>query len=151
MMTNKLAICAMLMLSSVAAPAVAQPASADIYTPERVWYVTGIDVLDGQFENYMSWLATEWTQFRALAAKEGIESGYHVLVNNTPREGEPDLYLVTINKDFVPIAKGLAYEKKLNAAMQKDRKQFDTESAARGPMRKILSTMELTEMRLNKR
>ena len=73
------------------------------------------------------------------------------IANNAPRVGEPDLYLVTINKDFVPIAQGLAYEKKLNAAMRKDRKQFDTESAARGPMRKVMSTVELTEMRLNSR
>lgn len=151
MRTSRLAITAILMLSTLAAPATAQQSNADIYTPQRVWYVTGIDVLDGQFENYMGWLATEWKQFRTIAAKEGIETGYHVLVNNAPREGEPDLYLVTINKDFVPIAQGLAYEKKLNAAMQKDRKQFDTESGARGPMRKVLSTVELTEMRLNSR
>lgn len=149
--TSRLATAAFFLLSIIATPATAQPATGDIYTPERVWYVTGIDVLDGQFENYMGWLATEWKQFRAIAAKEGIETGYHVLVNNAPRDGEPDLYLVTINKDFVPIAKGLAYEKKLNAAMQKDRKQFDTESAARGPMRKVLSTVELTEMKLNSR
>lgn len=152
MRTSKLAIAAMFMLSTAAVPTAAQQQpSGDIYTPQRVWYVTGIDVNDGQFENYMGWLATEWKQFRAIAAKEGIETGYHVLVNNAPREGEPDLYLVTINKDFVPIAQGLAFEKKLNAAMQKDRKQFDTESGARAPMRKVLGTMELTEMRLNSR
>jgi hypothetical protein len=150
MRNSKLAIAAMFMLSA-AVPTAAQQPSGDIYTPQRVWYVTGIDVNDGQFENYMGWLATEWKQFRAIAQKEGIETGYHVLVNNAPRDGEPDLYLVTINKDFVPIAQGLAFEKKLNAAMQKDRKQFDTESSARAPMRKVLGTMELTEMRLNSR
>lgn len=152
MRMNPLALAASLTISILAADsAAAQQPSGDIYTPERVWYVTGIDVLDGQFENYMGWLATEWKQFRTLAAKEGIETDYHVLVNNAPREGEPDLYLVTINKDFVPIAQSLAFEKKVNAAMKKDRKQFDTESAGRGPMRKVLSTMELTEVRLNSR
>lgn len=142
--------CLSLAIASVLAlavtPALAQDTSR--YTPQRVWYVTGIDVLDGQFENYMNWLATEWKQFRTIAAKEGIESGYHVLINNSPREGEPDLYLVTINKDFVKIAEGLAFEKKVNAAMKKDRKQFETESAGRAPMRKVLSTLELTEVTL---
>ena len=155
MRTSTLALVAALSLSTVAAAPLAaqqqQQPAGDIYTPQRVWYVTGIDVADGQFENYMGWLATEWKRFRDIAAKEGIETGYHVLVNNTPRADEPDLFLVTINKDFVPIAQQLAYEKKVNAAMQKDRKQFDTESGARGQMRKILSTIELTEVRLNSR
>src|SRR3546814_17789106 len=99
----------------------------------------------------LNWLDSEWNQFRNIAAKEGVEVGYHVLVNTAARAGEPDLYLVTINKDFLKTAEGLALEKKVNAAMQTNRKQFETESAGRAPMRKVLSTIELQELKLKSR
>jgi hypothetical protein len=41
-------------------------------------------VLDGQFENYTTWLADEWVKFRKLNATHGNEVGYHVLLNTTP-------------------------------------------------------------------
>jgi hypothetical protein len=132
-------------LGAASAPAFAQDSR---YEPSRVWYVTGVDVLDGQFENYTAWLADEWLKFRKLGAEHGNEVGYHVLVNNSPRDGEPDLYLVTIHKDFAKIAEGLATEQKINAAMAKDRRAFEKEGAARGPMRKVMSTIELTELAL---
>lgn len=127
-------------------PATAQSDSR--YDYGNVWYVGSIDVLDGQFENYMNWLATEWVKFRKLNAQHGNEVGYHVLANTNPREGEPDLYLVTINKDFMKNAEAKALEEKVNAAMAKDRKTFDKESAERGPMRKQMGSMELIELNL---
>ncbi len=128
----------------------AAPAAADEsrYEYGNVWYVSDIDVLDGQFENYMTWLADEWVKFRKLNAQYGNEVGYHVLVNTQPRAGEPDLYLVTISKDFQTIAEGLATEKKINEATAKDRKQFEKEGAERAPMRKTMGTIELLELKL---
>lgn len=139
------ALFAVAALGAVSTPAFAQDSR---YDPTRVWYVTGIDVLDGQFENYTAWLADEWLKFRKLNAEHGNEVGYHVLVNSAPRDGEPDLYLVTISKDFVKIAEGLATEKKMNEALAKDRKVLEKEGAARAPMRKVLSSMELVELTL---
>lgn len=126
------------------------PAAADEsrYEPGNVWYVSDIDVLDGQFENYMTWLADEWVKFRKLNAMYGNEVGYYVLANTQARDGEPDLYLVTINKDFQTIAEGLATEKKINEAMAKDRKQFEQEGAERAPMRKTMGSIELIELKL---
>ena len=132
-------------LGAASAPAFAQESR---YQPSRVWYVTGIDVMDGQFENYMAWLADEWVKYRKLNALHGTEVGYHVLGNNSPRHGEPDLYLVTIHKDFLKIAEGLAVEKKINDAMSKDRAQFEKEGAARAPMRTVMGSMELMEFKL---
>lgn len=129
-----------------AAPAAAQADSR--YDFGNVWYVGDIDVLDGQFENYMTWLATEWVQFRKLNTQYGNEVGYHVLLNTQPRDGEPDLFLVTIYKDFLKIAESKALEEKVNAAMAKDRKQFDKENAERGPMRKVMGSIELIELKL---
>jgi hypothetical protein len=129
----------------LAAPAVADESR---YEYGNVWYVSDIDVLDGQFENYMTWLADEWVKFRKLNTQYGNEVGYYVLANTQARNGEPDLYLVTINKDFQTIAEGLATEKKINEAMAKDRKQFEKEGAERGPMRKTMGSIELIELKL---
>ncbi len=133
------------LLVGLAAPAAAEESR---YEPGNVWYVSDIDVLDGQFENYMTWLADEWVKFRKLNAQYGNEVGYYVLANTQARNGEPDLYLVTINKDFQTIAEGLATEKKINEAMAKDRKQFEKEGAARAPMRKTMGSIELIELKL---
>ena len=139
------AFIAAVVMSGITTPVVAQESR---YDPGNIWYVSGIDVLDGQFENYTAWLAEEWVKFRKLNATHGNEVGYHVLLNTSPRDGEPDLYLVTINKDFLKVAEGLALEKKVNEAMAKDRRAFETESAARAPMRKVMSTVELMELKL---
>jgi len=133
------------LLVGLAAPAAAEESR---YELGNVWYVSDIDVLDGQFENYMTWLANEWVKFRKLNAQYGNEVGYYVLANTQARNGEPDLYLVTINKDFQTIAEGLATEKKINEAMAKDRKQFEKEGAERAPMRKTMGSIELIELKL---
>lgn len=133
------------LLAGFSVPAVADESR---YEPTSVWNVSDIDVVDGQFENYMTWLADEWVKFRKLNALHGNEVGYHVLINNNPRDGEPDLYLVTINKDFQKIAEGLATEKKINEAMAKDRAQFAKEGAARASMRKVMGSIELVEVKL---
>jgi hypothetical protein len=86
-------------------------------------------------------------QVRKLNATHGNEVGYHVLPQHHPRDGRPDLYLVTINKDFLKVAE-IALEKSVNEAMAKDRRVFETESAARAPMRKVMSNLELMELKL---
>lgn len=139
------AIVAMALLFGAAAPV---SAADSRYEVGNIWYVSSIDVLDGQFENYMAWLADEWVKFRKLNALHGNEVGYHVLGNSTPRNGEPDVYLVTIHKDFLKIAEGLAVEKKINEAMAKDRAQFEKEGAARAPMRTVMGNLELIEFKL---
>jgi hypothetical protein len=129
----------------LAAPSIADESR---YEYGNVWYVSDIDVLDGQFENYITWLADEWVKFRKLNVQYGKEVGYYVLANTQPRDGEPDLYLVTISKDFQTIAEGLATEKKINEAVAKDRKQFEKEGAERAAMRKTMGNMELVELKL---
>jgi len=58
------------------------------------------------------------------------------------------MYLVTINKDFLKIAAGLALEKKVSDAMAKDRQRFEAEAAARAPTRTIMGSIELIELKL---
>lgn len=48
---------AILIAAAQVAPVMAQESS---YKPGTVWNAGRIDVLPGQFENYMDWLATSW-------------------------------------------------------------------------------------------
>ncbi len=131
-------------LVCLAAPAAAQ--SDSHYTPGPLWYMSAVHVEDGQFENYMDWLSNQFRKEHEFGIKEGVELSYHVLAVNQKRAGDPDLYLVFTSKDYMTTAQQLAYEKKLNAMMNEDRRVSEANAAKRGPMRKIISTMELQEL-----
>lgn len=131
-------------LVCLAAPAQAQ--SDSHYTPGPLWYITGVHVEDGQFENYMDWLSNQFRKEHEYGIKEGVELSYHVLAVNQKRAGDPDLYLVFTSKDYMTTAQQLAFEKKLNAMMNEDRRVSEANAAKRGPMRKIISNMELQEL-----
>ena len=131
-------------LVCLGSPALAQ--SDSHYTPGPLWYVTGVHVEDGQFENYMDWLATSFRKQHEYGIKEGVELSYHVLAVNAKRANEPDLYLVFTSKDYMTTAQQLAYEAKMNAMMKEDRRTGETSAAKRAPMRKILDTVEMQEL-----
>lgn len=130
-------------LICLSAPAQAQ--SDAHYTPGPLWYVTAVHVEDGQFENYIDWLASRFRTEHDYAIKEGSELSYYVLAVNAKRANEPDLFLVFTSKDYLTIAQQLAYEAKFNAMMSEDRRTSETSAAKRAPMRRILDNMELQE------
>lgn len=144
MKTFLLAAAAAFAIAGAAAPAAAQADSH--YTTGPLWYVTGVHVEDGQFENYMDFLANEFKKQNEFGIKEGVALSYHVLVNTAKRANEPDLYLVVTSKDYLTIAQQDAYELKLNKMMSADRRAFESQGAKRAPMRKILDTIELREL-----
>lgn len=129
-------------LALSAAPAMAQADSH--YSQGPLWYVTGVHVEDGQFENYMDWLAAQYKKINDFGIKEGVNLSYHILANTAKRANEPDLLLVVTSKDYLTIAQQEAYELKLNKLMAEDRRGAETAAAKRAPMRKI---MDLTEYR----
>jgi hypothetical protein len=79
-----------LMLSAV--PAVAQE---NPWRAANYWEVTGIHVKDGSALTYARHLADGWQRAMEFEKSKGWITGYHVLVNEYPRQGEPNVYLVT--------------------------------------------------------
>ena len=144
MSLNLLRISAMAALIAGASAAVAQSDSR--YQPGPLWYVTAVHVEDGQFENYMDFLATHFKKEHEFGIKEGVELSYHVLAVNNRRANEPDLYLVWTTKDYLTTAQQLAYEAKINAFLKEDRRTSETGAAKRAPMRKIIETTEMQEL-----
>lgn len=143
MMKSLLAGAAMMMAVATVTPAMAQELS---WKPGTVWEAGRIDVLPGQFENYMDWLATTWKKIQELGKAEGIVVDYHVLSTNNPRAGEPDLILIVEYKDYQTSAQQEAFNKKVNAMLSQDRRAANTASAERGKMREQLGSVEYQEL-----
>ena len=128
----------------LATPALAQADSK--YTLGPLWYVTSVHVEDGQFENYMDFLADKSKKQHEFAIKEGVELSYHFLAVNSKRAGEPDILIVVTSKDYLTVPQQLEYEAKLNKAFSEDRRIAEAGAAKRLPMRKIMGDMELREL-----
>ncbi|HEX5644542.1 MAG TPA: hypothetical protein VFX62_03415 [Erythrobacter sp.] len=134
---------AMLATAALAVPAAAQESS---YTPGTVWQVGRIDVMPGQFENYMDWLAGQWKKVNELAKAEGIVVDYHVLASTHPRDGEPDLILIIEYKDYMTTAQQQAFDKKVNAMLSQNDRQAGAASAERGKMREQMGSVQYQEL-----
>jgi hypothetical protein len=134
---------AAMMAATLASPAMAQESS---YKPGTVWEAGRIDVMPGQFENYMDWLATQWKKIQELGKAEGIVVEYHVLATNNPRAGEPDLILIVEYKDYQTTAQQEAFRKKVNAMMSQDNRAAAASGAERSKMREQLGSTEYQEL-----
>ena len=129
----------------LSSPALAQDSS---YTPGNYTDVSGIDVLDGQFENYMDYLAGPWKAQQEFAKSKGYITSYQVLANPYARAGEPDLFLVTVYPKVYDAAEQLRQQKEFEAFMKSDARKLDTAYGARSTMRKSMGKHQLHELKL---
>jgi hypothetical protein len=136
-------VSAAMIFATLATPAMAQEVS---YKPGSVWEASRIDVLPGQFQNYMDYLATTWKKNQELAKAEGIVLDYHVLAVNNARQGEPDLVLIIEYKDYQTTAQQEAFSKKVNAMMAMDYRQQAAANGERGKMRELMGSTEYQEL-----
>lgn len=134
---------ALALAATLVTPAAAQESS---YKRGTVWEVGRIDVMPGQFENYMDWLAGQWKRVNELAKAEGIVVDYHVLASTNPRAGEPDVILIVEYKDYQTTAQQEAFNKKVNAMLQQDNRKAGAASAERGKMREQMGSVQYQEM-----
>jgi hypothetical protein len=128
-----------------AAPAVAQDSS---YTPGGYSDVSAIDVLDGQMDNYMDYLAGSWKRQQEWAKSKGYITAYSVLSNPYPRPGEPDLYLVVNYSKIYDAAEEIRQQKEFETFMKSDSRALGAQFADRGKMRKPLGQQQLRVMNL---
>jgi len=136
---------AAMIAATLVTPAMAQESS---YKPGSVWQVSRIDVLPGQFENYMDYLSSTWKKIQEAGKSEGVVVDYHVLSLNNARQGEPDLVLIVEYKDYMTIAQQEAAQKRVNALLAQDDRKAEAAGAARGKMREQLGSMEYQELNL---
>lgn len=138
-----LAGAAMLAAVTLAAPTAAQEPS---YKPGPVWEASRLQVLPGQSENYMDYLAATWKKIQELGKAEGIVVDYHVLAVNNPRANEGNLVLIVVYKDHLTTAQQEAFRKKVNAMLAQNERTAATAGAERGKMREQISSTEFQEL-----
>lgn len=126
-----------------ATPLAAQESS---FTPGDFWDVSAIDVLDGQLDNYMDYLAGSWKRQQEFAKSKGYIKSYQVIANTYPRAGEPDIYLVTVYSKFPDAAEQLRQQKEFEAFMKADSRALGKQYADRGTMRKSLGVTQMQEL-----
>ena len=126
-----------------AVPAMAQNSS---YKLGSLWTAARIDVEDGQFENYMDWLTKVWASNQAFAKSQGWILDYHILDSMNPRDGEPDLILITRFADFPSVAEVERRNEIMNKRMNQDDHSADAASGQRNKMRRQMGSVLYREL-----
>lgn len=130
-------------LSLSAAPAIAQQSAMK---PGPLWTAARIVVEDGQMENYLDWLSKVWIPNQEFAKSQGWISDYSVLNNVNPRDGEPDLILVT---RFAEMPSSAEIERRnaiMNERMKQDDHSAEAASGMRTKMRRIAGSTLYREL-----
>jgi len=110
------------------------------------WDVGAISVDDGHFPDYVDFLASEYRKRNDFAKSKGWIKDYKIFANVNPRDGEPDLYLVTIFDHMTTPAEDIQREKEMNAFMAQTTRQSAAGSGHRATYRKQRGDMLLQEL-----
>ena len=127
----------------VASPAIAQDSS---YKLGPMWTASRILVNDGQFENYTTYLMKTWRDNQVFAKSQGWILDYHILDSVNPRDGEPNIILLTSFRDFPSVAEIERRDKIMEARMKQDAHASDAASGSRGTMRKLMGSVLYREL-----
>lgn len=107
--------------------------------------VSGIFVKDGGEFKYATHLATRWTKVSEFAKSQGWISDYKILINENPRNGEPNIYLMTTFAKMADAAELERRNKAYEAFMKSSVEQQIAESGNRAEYRTVQSSMLLRE------
>lgn len=124
-------------------PATAQRSSAE---DGNYWEVSRIDVLPGQSENYLDYLAQQWKKQQEWAKSKGYILSYHVLSNTHARDGEADLTLIAVFKEWPTVAESKRRQDEFVAMMKMDEHQMSAASGDRAVMRRQMGSQLYQEV-----
>ena len=117
------------------------------YTDGPVTIVTSVKIMDGQYENYMNFLANTWRRTMEASKEAGIVQEYHVFNASPRRPEDADLYLV---ETYSNMAAFDGMNERMDPIMAKvtkmDAAQRDEASGKRTVMRTILGSEMLREV-----
>jgi len=117
------------------------------YTDGPVTIVTSVKIMDGQYENYMNFLANTWRRTMEASKEAGIVQEYHVFNASPRRPEDADLYLV---ETYSNMAAFDGMNERMDPIMAKvtkmDVAQRDEASGKRTVMRTILGNEMLREV-----
>ena len=73
------------------------------YNDGPVVEISSIRTVDGHFDDYMQWLATNWKKQEEAAKKAGLITKYQVLVAQAQGPNDPDVYLIVEYKNWAAL------------------------------------------------
>lgn len=117
-----------------------------VYKWGDYWEISAISVEDGQWLNYGKHLADEWRSSMEFAKSKGWINDYKVISNLHARDGEADLYLVTIFTDWASEDEN---DKRYAAWMEWSKKSLDKmqkQSGERVKMRRLVGNQLWQEL-----
>ena len=142
-MRKLLIMAAALAVAATSTPALAQQSSMK---PGALWTAARIDVQDGQMQNYLDYLAKTWTANQDYAKSQGWLLDYHILQSINPRDGEPNIILITRYNDFPSAAEVERRNGLVNQRMQQDDHSAAAASGQRNSMRRQMGSVLYREM-----
>jgi hypothetical protein len=148
MLTMAVALPSVSVAQTAAAPAPAAASAPVSSTPGTIWNHSFIEIMPGQYQNYMDYLKNEWKPDQEYMKAQGWLVSYHVLVVQSRREGEPNLILVNEWRDRYTIAQTEAFGVQMRARTGINQRQGAAANAARMVMRRNIGSMELQEANL---
>jgi len=110
------------------------------------WDVQAVTIDDGHFPQYADFLASQYRKNMEFQKSKGWIKGYHIFQNANKRQGEPDLYLVTIFDHVTTPAEDIQREKEVNAFLAQNTRDAASQSGQRATFRHLGSDMLLQEM-----
>jgi len=134
---------AALAILATSTPSLAQQSSVK---PGPLWTAARIDVEDGQYENYMDWLAKVWVPNQEFAKSQGWVNDYYILDNINGRDGEPDIILISRFNDFPTPAEIERRNGIMNERMKQDDHSAEAASGQRGKMRRLMGSILYREV-----
>ena len=124
-------------------PALAQQSAMK---PGPMWTAARIMVEDGQMQNYMDYLTKTWMANQDYAKSQGWLLDYHILQSTNPRDGEPNIVLLSRFKDMPSAAEAERRTDILEKRLSQDAHSAAAASGARNTMRKQMGSVLYREM-----
>ena len=131
---------------TAAEPAAAATSTGYPLVSGDFWEVTGVDLKPGGELAYARHLADRWKASQEYGKTQGWIKDYMVLANNYPRQGEPDLYLITVSAAIPDGAEWEARNAAFEAWAERSTEQLVSENANRAEFREIMGTSLLQEL-----
>ena len=110
------------------------------------WTVSEITIDDGHFGDYADHLAGLYRKSIDFQKSKGWIKNAYILANVNKRANEPDLYLVTIADKLTTPDEDEARAKEINAYLQSNARQADTQSGERAKYRHLGGSFLLQEL-----
>jgi hypothetical protein len=143
MLKLKMAAAAALLMFTTA-PALAQADQAP-FKPGSYWDVSGIEVKDGYDLVYARYVADTYSRVLDRQKAKGWIKGYHILTNEYPRKGEPNIYFVIIYDQMPSAEEQERRGAESRAEMKTTMEQASAASGKRAEYRTVGNQMLLRE------